>query len=108
MSFQSHQPLIRAKREVRGPQTYNLVILFLNLTSSLLLPLAFHYSCLFAIATILTASDGEADDNFGVSVSIDGDYALTGAYGDDVGGDSDEGSAYIFFRSGTDWASKQS
>jgi hypothetical protein len=43
----------------------------------------------------LTASDGAADDNFGLSVSISGDYAIVGAYGDDDKG-SDSGSAYVF------------
>jgi hypothetical protein len=40
----------------------------------------------------LTASDGAAGDHFGWSVSISGDYAIVGAYGDD----SNKGSAYIF------------
>lgn len=45
-------------------------------------------------AVKLTASDGAANDAFGCSVSISGDYALIGAYGDgDAGGDS--GSAYL-------------
>jgi len=51
----------------------------------------------------LTASDGTVDDYFGVSVSIDGDYALVGAYGDD----SFKGSAYVFKRSGTTWTEEQ-
>jgi len=45
----------------------------------------------------LTASDGSADDLFGFSVSISGDYAIVGAYGDDDKG-SDSGSAYVFER----------
>jgi hypothetical protein len=50
----------------------------------------------------LTASDGAADDYFGYSVSISGDYAIVGAYGDD---DADDitGSAYIFRRDGISW-----
>lgn len=47
----------------------------------------------------LTASDGEDDDHFGCSVSISGDYAIVGAYGDD----NNRGSAYIFKREETDW-----
>ncbi len=43
----------------------------------------------------LTASDGTVDDLFGYSVSVSGDYAIVGAYGD--GGVS--GSAYIFKKS---------
>ena len=36
----------------------------------------------------LTASDAEASDYFGRSVSIDGDYAVVGAYAEDAGGSS--------------------
>jgi len=43
----------------------------------------------------LIASDGAVDDNFGLSVSISGDYAIVGAYCDDDKG-SDSGSAYVF------------
>lgn len=50
----------------------------------------------------LIASDGAEEDSFGGSVSIDGDYAVIGAHGDDDNGDS-SGSAYIFHRSGTIW-----
>jgi|GEM_PF-2423013 len=50
----------------------------------------------------LLASDGAYWDGFGWSVSIDGDYAIIGAVGDDDNGD-DSGSAYIFKRNGTDW-----
>jgi hypothetical protein len=49
----------------------------------------------------LLASDGEDGDSFGISVSIDGDYAIIGAHDDDNGEDS--GSAYIFTRSGNTW-----
>jgi hypothetical protein len=50
----------------------------------------------------LTASDGAANDWFGYSVSISGDYAVIGAYGDDDNG-SYSGSAYIFRREGSSW-----
>ena len=43
----------------------------------------------------LTASDGAADDRFGVSVSISGDTAIVGASFDDDNG-SDSGSVYVF------------
>jgi len=43
----------------------------------------------------LTASDAENGDQFGLSVSIDGDYALVGATFEDAGG-SDSGAIYIF------------
>ncbi|MCH7638299.1 MAG: hypothetical protein IH855_02385 [Bacteroidetes bacterium] len=45
----------------------------------------------------LTASDGAADDVFGISVSLSGDHALVGANGDDDLG-SASGSAYVFER----------
>ncbi len=45
----------------------------------------------------LTASDGSEYDFFGSSVSISGDYAIVGAYGDNEDA-SDTGSAYIFHR----------
>jgi len=50
----------------------------------------------------LLASDGYNSDFFGRSVSIDGDYAIIGAYQDYDNG-SDSGSAYIFTRDVTDW-----
>ncbi|MCK4966605.1 hypothetical protein KAS50_06220, partial [bacterium] len=44
----------------------------------------------------LTAGDAAGGDEFGISVSISGDYAIVGArYDDDAG--SNSGSAYIFF-----------
>ena len=52
----------------------------------------------FAQVRKLTASDGMADDLFGVSVSISGDTAIVGAPLDEVGINTDQGSAYIFSR----------
>jgi hypothetical protein len=46
----------------------------------------------------LTASDGAAGDNFGQSVSIYGDTVVVGARFDDIGANSNQGSAYIFER----------
>ncbi|MFQ6092897.1 MAG: LamG-like jellyroll fold domain-containing protein, partial [bacterium] len=51
----------------------------------------------------LTASDGAGGDEFGISVSISGDYAIVGARSDDDKGNA-SGSAYIFKRSGTSWS----
>jgi len=51
----------------------------------------------------LLASDGAASDYFGYSVSISGDLAIVGAFGDDDKG-IDSGSAYIFKRDGTGWS----
>ena len=50
----------------------------------------------------LLASDGASDDWFGISVSIDRDYAIIGAMRDDDNG-AESGSAYIFKRTGTTW-----
>jgi hypothetical protein len=50
----------------------------------------------------LLASDGEAGDKFGHSVSLSGGTTLIGAEGDDDNG-SDSGSAYVFTRTGTTW-----
>ena len=50
----------------------------------------------------LYASDGEEYDYFGVSISIDGDYVLIGAEGDEENG-HDSGSAYVFKYDGDGW-----
>jgi hypothetical protein len=51
----------------------------------------------------LTASDGAANDQFGRSVSLYGDYAIISAHLNDDNG-TDSGSAYIFKRDGTTWS----
>jgi len=51
----------------------------------------------------LKADDAAPEDNFGHSVSISGEYAVVGAYGDDDGGE-DSGSVYVFRREGEIWA----
>lgn len=50
------------------------------------------------------ASDGAAFDNFGKSLSYLGDQLLIGAPGDDIGSNADQGSAYIYQRSGIAWS----
>jgi len=52
----------------------------------------------------LTASDAEFGDVFGRSVALSGDTAVVGADLDDHAGGTRAGSAYVFVRSGTDWA----
>jgi hypothetical protein len=42
----------------------------------------------------LTASDGAADDRFGLSVAIDGNTAVVGAYGNNT----NRGAAYVFYQ----------
>jgi len=51
----------------------------------------------------LTASDGIISDQFGLSVAIDGDYAICGAPGHDLGSGG-EGATYIFEKPTTGWA----
>ena len=55
----------------------------------------------------LTASDGADGDGFGISVAIDGDTIVVGAWHDDVGTNGNQGSAYIFVRNGTTWTEQQ-
>jgi hypothetical protein len=53
----------------------------------------------------IQASDKEASDQFGNSVSIsgDGDTVIVGAYAEDTG-DTNVGAAYIFTRAGSTWS----
>jgi hypothetical protein len=51
----------------------------------------------------LTASDAAGGDRFGISVAIDGDNVIVGAYFNDDDG-TDSGSAYVFARTGSTWS----
>ena len=51
----------------------------------------------------LTASDGAASDIFGYSVAISGDTIVVSAHNDDIGGNPNQGSAYVFQRYGSKW-----
>ncbi len=51
----------------------------------------------------LIASDGAADDKFGISVAVDHDTIVVGAYQDDDNG-SQSGSAYVFKKPNSGWA----
>eukprot|EP00002_Diphylleia_rotans_P015509 TRINITY_DN3004_c0_g1_i12.p1 TRINITY_DN3004_c0_g1~~TRINITY_DN3004_c0_g1_i12.p1 ORF type:complete len:837 (+),score=134.06 TRINITY_DN3004_c0_g1_i12:84-2594(+) len=53
---------------------------------------------------ILSASDGQYANHFGITVSIDGDYALVGARYADIDGIADSGAAYVFHRQGGSWS----
>jgi len=53
---------------------------------------------------ILEAADAAPGDNFGYSVAIDGDSALVGAHLADTAAGGDAGSAYVFFRDGSNWS----
>jgi uncharacterized RmlC-like cupin family protein len=55
----------------------------------------------------LNASDGGASDFFGESVAISGETIVIGATGDNIGNNSDQGSAYVFVRTGASWNQMQ-
>lgn len=55
----------------------------------------------------LTASDGAANDEFGLKVAISGDTAVVSSWHDDIGTNADQGSAYVFVRSGASWILQQ-
>ncbi len=55
----------------------------------------------------LTASDGQANSVFGVSVALDGSTAVVGAYSDTIGGKYGQGSIYVFSRRGAIWSERQ-
>jgi FG-GAP repeat protein len=58
----------------------------------------------FIEAAKLTASDGATDDFFGFSVAVDGDTVVVGAKEDDLGANTDQGSAYVFVKPAGGWA----
>lgn len=55
----------------------------------------------------LSPADGEADDAFGTHVAISGDTAVVGAFGDTIGTNVNQGSVYVYVRTGTTWALQQ-
>jgi len=55
----------------------------------------------------LTASDAAAEDLFGCSVSISGDWIVVGAELDEYWGWTNAGSAYVFKRVDGEWVEKQ-
>jgi hypothetical protein len=62
---------------------------------------------LWVLQQKLIASDGAPSDGFGAAVAIQGDTALVGAYLDNVGLSGDQGSVYVFARSGATWSQQQ-
>jgi FG-GAP repeat len=52
----------------------------------------------------LTASDGTASDNFGAAVAVSGKVVVVGALDATVGGNPDEGAAYVFVKHGDGWS----
>ena len=55
----------------------------------------------------LTAADGAEGDVFGFSVAIAGDTAVVGSLLDNIDTNANQGSAYVFVRSGTTWTEQQ-
>ncbi|MCB1120166.1 MAG: FG-GAP repeat protein [Verrucomicrobiae bacterium] len=55
----------------------------------------------------LTASDGTAQNDFGSSVSIQGDTILVGAPAKTIGSNIQQGKVYVFTRSGKVWTERQ-
>lgn len=51
----------------------------------------------------LSAADGAAGDAFGISVAVDGDTAVAGAWNDSLPAGSGAGSAYVFTFDGAAW-----
>jgi hypothetical protein len=57
----------------------------------------------WTLQTKLARSDAEPNEEFGSDVDIDGDTVIVGAMRDNVGGNSFQGSAYVFSRTGNVW-----
>ncbi len=55
----------------------------------------------------LTAFDGVGADEYGRTVNILGNTAVVGAHSDDIGPNVDQGSAYVYVRSGLSWTLEQ-
>ena len=51
----------------------------------------------------LTASDGELDDSFGWSIALSADTVVVGAPSDQIGADTQRGSAYVFAKPAGNW-----
>ncbi len=52
----------------------------------------------------LIANDGAGSDQLGRAVAVSGETVLVGAPGDNLGANVNQGSAYVFRRTGTTWA----
>ena len=52
----------------------------------------------------LTAFDGKATDEFGISVAVDGETVVVGAHKHDIGSKSNAGAAYVYTKPGSVWA----
>ena len=83
----------------RNPQVimYRRTLLWLFVSIGLAFPLIAQQA-----PVKITASDGDTSDAFGLSVAVDGEYALIGATGDDDNGEA-AGAVYLFKRTGETW-----
>ncbi len=52
-------------------------------------------------------AEADQGDQFGYSVAIDGDTLVAGAFRDNIGNEFDQGSAYVYARTGTTWNLQQ-
>jgi hypothetical protein len=55
----------------------------------------------------LTDAEGAASDLFGFSVSISGNFAIVGAYWDDIGANADQGSVSVYQFDESRWVFKE-
>jgi len=55
----------------------------------------------------VSAADGASSDSFGYSVAVSGDFAVVGALQATVDGNSYQGAAYVFAKSGGVWTQQQ-
>jgi hypothetical protein len=55
----------------------------------------------------LVASDGEKFDRFGMEVAVAGETIVVSTTLDDINGVEDQGSAYVFVKSGSKWVEQQ-
>jgi hypothetical protein len=53
------------------------------------------------------ATDFAAGDRLGIAVAVSGDTLIVGAYRANMGGNNNQGAAYIFTRSGASWSQQQ-
>ncbi|PIE46312.1 MAG: hypothetical protein CSA45_00180 [Gammaproteobacteria bacterium] len=55
----------------------------------------------------LTADDGKIYDQFGYSVTLDGEHLVVGAYAANIGNNRKQGAVYTFAYEGMNWVEKQ-
>jgi hypothetical protein len=71
--------------------------------------LTFYNNAVFANCpqTKLSPSDANAEDKFGVSVAVDGNLAVIGAYECDINNVANAGAAYVYEHTGSTWLQRQ-